>query len=89
MREPVRFPKEAKKEFTPHPDVLKLLEDTLALAKEGKIQAVGVACVYHDGLNGAGATFSTWAMGPGTQYGMTHAITALQAAWSQAILEQN
>ena len=88
MAEPVKFPKEAKHPFSPHPDVIKLLEDTLALAKEGRVQAVGLACVYRDELEPAGETYSTWAMGSGTKYGLTHAIVALKAKWTREILNE-
>lgn len=84
MAEPVKFPKEAEACILPNQGVIKLLEDTLALAKEGKVQAVGVACVYRDSVVPAGETYSTWAMGRHTKFGLTHAILMLQTAWAEA-----
>lgn len=64
--------------FPPDPEVVKELEAALALAKEGKIRAVGLAAVYHDDLIPDGSTGDGWALTSGTRFALAYAIQSLQ-----------
>lgn len=63
--------------FPADPEVVKMLEDLLAMAKEGRVQAVATAVVYHDDLVPGGETGSGWALTQGTRFALGYAIQGL------------
>lgn len=83
MAEVTPLPRQHKTGFSPDPEVVKMLEDTLALAREGKVRAVGMALVYHDDLVPDGETGSGWAMATGTRFALTYAVEKLQTRLAQ------
>lgn len=78
MAEVTSLLRQHKTGFQPDPEVVKMLEDALALAREGKIRAVATAVVYHDDLVPDGETGAGWALTPGTRFALTYAVEKLQ-----------
>lgn len=78
------LPRQHKNGFPPDPEVVKALEDALALAREGRIRAVGMAVVYHDDLEPGGETASGWALTSGTRFALSYAIEKLRTKFAHA-----
>lgn len=83
MADVTPIPRQHKVGFAPDPGVIKELEAALALAREGKIRAVGLAVVYHDDLIPDGSTGDGWALTPNTQFALAYAIQSLQLRFAQ------
>jgi hypothetical protein len=76
------LPVQHKIGFAADPSIVKQIEAMLELAKSGKLQAVGWACVYHDDLIRDGETNSGWAFAGPTAYALGHAISQLWWRWN-------
>lgn len=87
MSDPVRLPIErVKLRFAPHPPLVKMLETLLEMAKEGKVQGVATAVVYHDHLEPGGEVGEGWQNAMGTNYAMSHALGRLIFKWQRDCL---
>lgn len=84
MAEVTPLPRQHKIGFPPDPEVIKMLEDALALAREGKIQAIATAVVYHDDLTPGGETGSGWALTVGTRFALAYAVEKLHTRFAHA-----
>lgn len=82
MADVTPLPRQHKVGFPADPEVVKMLEDLLAMAKEGRVQAVATAVVYHDDLVPDGETGSGWALTPGTRYALAYAIKGLETKYA-------
>ncbi len=87
MGESVPFISKAKQRFEPHPPLVKMLEDMLADAKEGKLQAVICGCVYSNDLEPGGATGVGISTSPYTRYAMAYAVSELNVLWQRDVFE--
>jgi hypothetical protein len=76
------LPVQHKIGFAADPNIVKQIEAMLELAKSGKLQAVGWACVYHDGLIRDAETNSGWAAAGPTTYALGHAVSQLWWRWN-------
>ena len=83
MAEVTPLPRQHKVAFAADPEVVKMLEDALALAREGRIQAFGMAVVYHDDLVPGGEAGSGWALTSGTRFALAYAIQKLHMRFSR------
>ncbi len=88
MPDPVAL-KAVKVRAAPEPGLIKMLEDMLVMAKEGKLQGVACACVYANDLEAGGEVGEGWSMAGYTNYAMSHAIMRLQYKWARYTLERS
>ena len=75
------LPQRVKKEFEPHEPLVKMLEQLLEYAKDGRMQAAAVAVVYHDHLVPGGEANDGWHCASGTRFALSHAINRLHHKW--------
>lgn len=73
--------------FAPDPSLVKVLEELLEHAKEGRLRSLSYAAVLADGMKEAGFTQWHIAVSPMTQYAMSHALLMLFTDW-QAFCRQ-
>ncbi len=83
MADVTPLPRPHKVGFPADPEVVKMLEDLLAMAREGRVQAVATAVVYHDDLVPDGETGSGWALAQGTRFALAYAIQGLEAKFAR------